>query len=69
MSAGQPPALDEVLANCAAGRHELIKLLDLPYLVGTLDWSRNCGSLIANIERAEPHTLGWKPRILAERKE
>jgi hypothetical protein len=69
MSAGQPPALAEVLANCEAGRHELTKLTDLEYVSGTIEWCKNCGSLIAVFDLAEPQNMGWKPRVLAERKE
>ena len=69
MSAGQPPTLDEVLAKCSEGKHELTKLVYLEYVSGTIEWCKNCGSLIAVFNLAEPQNMGWKPRVLAERKE
>ena len=63
MSAGQPPTLDEVLAKCSEGKHELTKLLDLDNFPGAISWCRNCGSLIFDSDFTEPKTLGWKPRI------
>ncbi|HLD96684.1 MAG TPA: hypothetical protein VI794_03170 [Patescibacteria group bacterium] len=64
MTAGASPLdLTRVLARCEAGQHQLTKLVDLQNIPGTLEWCRNCGSLVATCEIAEPQTLSWKPRV------